>query len=120
MCRIATRLKRQINQLKKDKLIAIGGGKSHSRLDEDLDVLIEENFNLQEEERKLVVQVKKLQQKKVQSITVTQEQVKKLAHTMQGVSPGKASKTVVEHSHRGGNNHGEFLLDLENMRANIE
>lgn len=103
-------------------MIALGG-KSHTRLDEDLDVLIEENFTLQEEERRLMTQVKKLQQKKMHSITVTQEQVKKLSHTMQGVSPSKA-KTQIPHqanqSHRSGNNHGEFLLDLENMRANIE
>lgn len=94
------------------------GGKSHSKLDENLDVLIEENFNLQEEERKLMSQVKKLQQKKMHSINVTQEQVKKLSHTMQGLSPGKR-KTQPDPSHRG-NNHGEFLLDLENMRSNIE
>ena len=37
------------------------GGKSHTKLDEDLDELIEQNFNLQEEERKLMSQVKKLQ-----------------------------------------------------------
>jgi hypothetical protein len=32
-------------------------------LEEDLDTMIEENFNLQEEERKLMTQVKKLQGK---------------------------------------------------------
>ena len=33
-------------------------------MDEELDHLIEENFNLQEEERKLTNQVKKLQKRK--------------------------------------------------------
>jgi regulator of replication initiation timing len=66
------------------------GGKSQTRLDEDLDQIIEENFNLQEEERKLMSQVKKLQAKKQQSINVTTEQVKKLSHTMQNMgSPNK-------------------------------
>ena len=45
MKRIATKLKRQINTLKKDKII--GGQKNNSqRLEEDLDTMIEENFNL--------------------------------------------------------------------------
>jgi hypothetical protein len=39
--------------LKKDRLVA-GGGKAHAKIDEDLDALIEENFYLQEEERKLM------------------------------------------------------------------
>jgi hypothetical protein len=56
--------------LKKDKLIALGG-KSQKKLDENLDELIEQNFNLQEEERKLVSQVKKLQKEKQKSIFVT-------------------------------------------------
>ena len=73
--------------MKKDKLIALGG-KSQKKLDENLDELIEQNFNLQEEERKLVSQVKKLQKEKQKSIFVTQDQVKKLSHTMQsGRSP---------------------------------
>ena len=68
--------------MKKDKLIALGG-KSHKKLDENLDELIEQNFNLQEEERKLMSMVKKLQKEKKKSIFVTQDQVKKLSHTMQ-------------------------------------
>lgn len=61
---IATKLKRQINTLRKDRLV--GGGKSSvsAMLEEDLDRLIEENIRLQDEESILMAKVKKLQMKR--------------------------------------------------------
>ena len=55
-----------MTQLKKDRLVSgIPGGSVHNtRFDEELDQMIEENFNLQDEERRLTQQVKKLQKKK--------------------------------------------------------
>jgi hypothetical protein len=45
---IATKLKRQMTQLKKDRLIQSvpGVGIANARFDEELDRMIEENFNL--------------------------------------------------------------------------
>jgi hypothetical protein len=51
--RIATRLKRQITQLKKDRIIG-GGGNLYSKIDDQLDNLIEENVKLQDEEQRLI------------------------------------------------------------------
>lgn len=56
---IATKLKRQINQLKKDRLV---GDKSKltAQFDKDIDKLIEDNIKLQDEENDLVKKIKKL------------------------------------------------------------
>lgn len=60
---IATKLRRQINQLKKDRLV---GGKNTvtAQFEEDLDKLIEANIKLQDEEKALMTKVKKLQAKR--------------------------------------------------------
>ena len=56
-------MRRQINQLKKDRLV---GGKNSftAQFESDLDGLIEENIKLEEEERALIGKVKKLQSKR--------------------------------------------------------
>lgn len=77
---IATKLKRQIAQLKKDKLVQRGGGTAN--IDAQLDAMIEENFNLQEEERALLTAVKKLQSKKQQQLSGASAKVKKLTKTL--------------------------------------
>jgi len=75
--RIATKLKRQINQLKKDKLVhSIGGS---AKFEDELDKVIEENFVLQEEERRLMEGVKKLQKKKQKNLEGMSSKVKVLS-----------------------------------------
>lgn len=80
--------------MKKDRVVKAGG--SYQKMDEDLDQLIEENFNLQEEERKIMQQVKKLQKKKQESIMQASGAMavgakKELYNTMQEFSANKVS-----------------------------
>ncbi len=60
---MATKLKRQIAQLKKDRILGAGGS-LYSRIDEELDVLIDENVRLQDEEARLMTKVKSVQAKR--------------------------------------------------------
>lgn len=67
-----------------------GGGPSSShKIEEELDHMIEENFILQEEERKLMEGVRKLQKKKQQSLAGASAKVKKLTKTLEkrSISP---------------------------------
>ena len=63
---IATKFKRQITLLKKDRFV--GGGASRSKIthqfEEEFDTLIEENSKLQNQEQELMDKVKKLQAKR--------------------------------------------------------
>ncbi len=70
--------------MKKDKLIGAGakGAKSYARVDEEIDSLIDENFALQEEERRLMAAVKKLQHKKQAGLSFASSKVKKLTKTL--------------------------------------
>ena len=115
--RIATKLKRQITQLKKDKLVHSSGGGS-GKFEEDLDKVIEENFLLQEEERRLMEGVRKLQKKKQKTLAGMSSKVKVLAQT---VEPRAVSPT--KHPQPRGHDVSsaqEFLMDAQNMRQNIE
>lgn len=104
--------------MKRDKILG-SGGQVYNRIDVELDQLIEENFSLQEEERKLTKAVKKIQHKKLAG-EGSSAKVKKLTKTIEGRSKsslkdqGKYALTKTEVQ------AGEFLLDLGNMRANIE
>ena len=67
-----------------------GGGPSSShKIEEELDHMIEENFVLQEEERKLMEGVRKLQKKKQQNLAGASAKVKKLTKTLEkrSISP---------------------------------
>lgn len=83
--------------MKKDRVVKVGA--SYQKMDEDLDHLIEENFNLQEEERKITKEVKKLQKRKQETLMQASGAIaakKELYNTMQEfpannrVSPHKA------------------------------
>lgn len=56
-----------------------GAPQSYARIEEELDKMIEENFTLQEEERKLMTAVKKLQKKKQESIASATTKVRTLS-----------------------------------------
>lgn len=67
-----------------------GGVPSSShKIEEELDHMIEENFVLQEEERKLMEGVRKLQKKKQQNLAGASAKVKKLTKTLEkrSISP---------------------------------
>ena len=118
-------MKRQIAQLKKDKLVHRGGG-NLANVDEMLDGMIDENFKLQEEERQLMTAVKKLQLKKHAGFSGASAKVKKLTKTI-GTKSRSRSRSPLKHQN-GGNrseysgvsSHQEFIMDMQNMRSNIE
>lgn len=82
---------------------------------------MDENFQLQEEERKLMEQVRKLQKSKQKAIAGASSKVKVLSQT---VEPRRSSPTKVQpmrvSSDLGGSSVQEFLMDAQNMRQNIE
>ena len=119
-------MKRQIAQLKKDKIVHRGGG-NLANVDEMLDEMIDENFKLQEEERQLMTAVKKLQLKKHAGLSGASAKVKKLTKTIGGTKSRSRSpikhQNGVNHSrseYSGASSHQEFLMDMQNMRSNIE
>jgi len=56
---IEVKLRRQINQLKKDRLVG-GKGTFTAQFETDLESLIEENLKLEDEETQLMAKVRKL------------------------------------------------------------
>ena len=68
---IATKFKRQINMLKKDRVVKAGGPRSKltHQFEEEFDKLIEENTKLQSQERELMDKVKKLQAKRKKDLS---------------------------------------------------
>ena len=93
MLRIATKMKRTITTLKKDRIVSSGGTIS-SRIDVDLDVLVDENVRLQDEEQKLMRAVQKLQAKRKAAMAGHSSTKKHLVSTMdKGKHKGSRSRS---------------------------
>lgn len=97
-------------------------GGAGGRAEEELDKVMEENFLLQEEERKLMDQVRKLQKNKQKALAGASSKVKVLSQTVEPrrMSPTKAQPVRVSSDLGGGGSVQEFLMDAQNMRQNIE
>lgn len=93
------------------------GVKAYARVDEEIDQLIDENFALQEEERKLMAAVKKLQHKKQAGLSFASSKVKKLTKTL---GDSRKSESPSRDKPRGDFSQQEFILDASNMRSVLE
>lgn len=84
--------------------------------------MIDENFELQEEERKLMMAVKKLQKKKQAALSGASSHVKKLTKTLDGRShsPSKRHTSANAFDRSMASSANEFIMDMQNMRANLE
>ncbi|CDW86689.1 protein fantom [Stylonychia lemnae] len=108
---IAAKLKRQINTLKKDRILG-AGGQLYNKIDEDLDKMIEDNLRLQDEEQDLTRKVKKLQKLRQTHISSTNTEInKKLRKTTDGYDVNRS---------RSPNKNHEFVLDVQSYRQHIE
>lgn len=87
---IATKFTRQINMLKKDRVVKGGGSRSKvsAQFEEEFDKLIEENTKLQTQEKELMDKVKKLQAKRKKDLS----QGKNLYNVAQSGSIDKPSR----------------------------
>ena len=116
--RIAAKLKRQINQLKKDRIVG-AGGKLYDKIDDDLDKMIEKNLTLQDEEHSLTMQVKRLQKKYKTSIGELSSNVKKLRSTVDGKTIGGSGGHRRSGSRSPTKRDPEFVRNIEFYRTKI-
>eukprot|EP00347_Sterkiella_histriomuscorum_P001912 403370193 len=112
---IAAKLKRQINQLKKDRILG-AGGQLYAKIDLDLDKLIDDNLRLQDEEHKLTLQVKKMQKKRQLGITENQKKLRKTVDYMGGGNKSR-SRSPNKRADRFG---GDLVQELQSYRLHIE
>ena len=104
--------------LKQDKLIGSKSGRQlFNHMSEKIDKVIEDNFTLQQRERELMKEVKKMQKKRKEYLGESTQHVKKLTKTLD--RSGSVEKK--HHFNRSmASNANEFLMDVQSMRANIE
>ncbi len=93
---------------------------SYARIEDELDHMIDENFNLQEEERKLMTAVKKLQKKKQESIAGASAKVKKLTKTHHGSADNARSRSPTKRNLSHDYSASEFIMDANILRQNLE